>query len=217
MIPSVIPSWSDLFDIDHCPAPTAFRASTTPWNPLVRITDIVRAVISERPGFYTDVGPDVWAGNGTTVAATASVVGPAVFGADCEIRHAAFVRGRVLAGDGCIIGNSCELKNCILFDRVQAPHFNYVGDSILGYRTHLGAGVILSNVRLDLRTVTIRADSQQIDTAMEKLGALIGDHVEIGSNSVCNPGTIIGRKTIVYPLSLVGGVVPAGSVVKSAR
>lgn len=203
--------------MDHCPAPNAFRESSTVWDPLVRIADIVRAVVSERPGFYTDVAPDIWTGSGTAIGGTASVVGPAVFGADCEIRHAAFVRGRVLAGDGCIIGNSSELKNCILFDQVQVPHFNYVGDSILGHKAHLGAGVILSNVRLDLHTVTIRAGVERIDSGMEKLGALIGDHVEIGSNSVCNPGTIVGRNTVVYPLSVVGGVVPAGSVVRSAR
>jgi NDP-sugar pyrophosphorylase family protein len=213
----VIPHWADLFDIDHCPAPSAFPEDGKLWDPLSRVSDLIRATVADRPGYYTEVAREVWIGSGTTIAATASISGPAVFGSGCVIRHSAFVRGRVLAGDDCVIGNSTELKNCILFDEVQVPHFNYVGDSILGYRTHLGAGVILSNVRLDHGTVVIRAGEVRIDSGLPKLGALIGDDVEVGCNTVCNPGTIIGRGAVIYPLSIVGGVVERGAIVKRAE
>jgi NDP-sugar pyrophosphorylase family protein len=181
----------------------------------------VRQLATERPGFYTEWRPGVFIGEGTVIADTATVIGPAIFGAGCEVRHAAFVRNDVIAGDGCVIGNSTELKNCLLLDAVQVPHFNYVGDSVLGYKAHLGAGVILSNVRLDNRNVVVtatgsvgRGERTVIDTGLQKFGALVGDGAEVGCNSVLNPGTIVGKRAIVYPLSSVRGIVPAGAVVK---
>jgi NDP-sugar pyrophosphorylase family protein len=237
----VIPTVEELFDLAHCPWPAVFDSASEPWLALSRISAAVDAVVESRPGFYTEHRPGVFVGPRTTIAASACLEGPAVIGADCEIRHGAFVRNDVIVGDGCVIGNSTELKNCVLFDGVQVPHFNYVGDSILGYRAHLGAGVILSNVRLDGVIVRVHdtddktagsrrapgagngtpaADAarssvgrRRVDTGLLKFGALIGDHVEIGCNSVLNPGTIVGRGAVIYPLSVVRGVVREGAVI----
>ena len=220
MLPyTVIPKVSDLFDLSHCPVPAAFVSDDEPWLSLTRIEAAVESLALSRPDFYVEYSPGVYIGPGTTVAPTAAVGGPAVFGANCEIRHGAFVRNWVITGDGCVVGNSTELKNCLLFDNVQVPHFNYVGDSVLGYKAHLGAGVTLSNVRLDNGTVVVtdaRPGSRgaRIDTGLAKFGALVGDYAEIGCNSVMNPGTIVGRRVIVYPLQSVRGVVPDRSTIR---
>ena len=148
------------------------------------------------------------------VAPTAYINGPAIIGPDAEIRHCAFIRGNAIVGEGAVVGNSTELKNVILFDKVQVPHYNYVGDSILGYKSHMGAGSITSNVKSDKTLVVVKDGEEQIATGLKKFGAMLGDHVEVGCNSVLNPGTVIGRNTNVYPLSMVRGVIPADSIYK---
>lgn len=164
---------------------------------------------------YERRGENVWISRSATVAPTASVVGPCIICAEAEVRHCAYLRGSVIVGRNAVVGNSTELKNCILFDGVQVPHYNYVGDSILGYRAHMGAGAITSNVKSDKSEVTVRLDGVRIPTGRKKLGAMLGDHVEIGCNTVLNPGTVIGARSNVYPLSGVRGFVPADSIFKS--
>lgn len=216
----MIPTAADLFEPGHCPCPDALAGLQFPWSVIPEIESLVRFVVESRPGFYSEYAPGVYIGPGTTIAPSAWVSAPAVLGADCEIRHGAFIRGSVIAGDGCVIGNSTELKNCLLFDGVQVPHFNYVGDSVLGWKAHLGAGVILSNVRLDGGTVKVKHASpdgtgiEHTDTGLSKFGALVGDRTEIGCNSVLNPGTILGRRVLVFPLAAVDGVIPAGTAVR---
>ena len=164
---------------------------------------------------YIEVAPNAWVHKTATVASTAYIGGNVIIGAGTEVRHCAFIRGNALVGEGCVVGNSTELKNVILFDGVQVPHFNYVGDSILGYKSHLGAGSITSNVKSDRSEVVIKC-VPPIPTGIKKVGAMIGDFVEVGCQSVLNPGTVIGRNTIVYPLLSIRGIIPADSIVKGA-
>ncbi|MBQ7340954.1 MAG: UDP-N-acetylglucosamine pyrophosphorylase [Oscillospiraceae bacterium] len=164
---------------------------------------------------YTEVSPQVWVHKTAKVAPTAYLGGPCIIGANTEVRHCAFVRGSALVGENCVVGNSVELKNVILFDNVQVPHYNYVGDSILGYKSHMGAGSLTSNVKSDKSLVVIHAE-QEIPTGIKKVGALLGDCVEVGCNSVLNPGTVIGKNSNVYPVSCVRGVIPANSIYKAA-
>jgi NDP-sugar pyrophosphorylase family protein len=203
-----------------------FTSGTEPWTALAGISSAVEHVVRNRPGFYTEHRPGIYVGPETTIADSARIEGPAVIGAGCEIRHGAFLRNDVIVGNDCVIGNSTELKNCVLFDGVQAAHFNYIGDSVLGYKAHLGAGVILSNVRLDGAFVTIvdrderageTTESSRIATGLPKFGALIGDGTEVGSNSVFNPGAVVGRGAVIYPLALVSGVVREGTVLTGRR
>ena len=162
------------------------------------------------------IGPNVFIGEGTVIEHGAMIKGPAWIGRNCEIRHGAYLRENVIVGDGAVLGNSCEFKNCLLFDEVQVPHFNYVGDSILGYKAHLGAGVILSNVRLDHAEVEVTLpEGTRLGTGLKKFGGLIGDHAEIGCNSVLNPGSIIGRHGLIYPLTQWSGVLPENSLARS--
>lgn len=163
---------------------------------------------------YTQTAPQVWVHNTAKVAPTAYLGAPCIIGANTEVRHCAFIRGSALVGDNCVVGNSVELKNVILFDNVQTPHYNYVGDSILGYKSHMGAGSITSNVKSDKTPVVIHGENP-IQTEQKKVGAMLGDFVEVGCNSVLNPGTVIGRNSNVYPLSCVRGVVPANSIYKT--
>lgn len=164
---------------------------------------------------YKLLKENVWVGEGTVIADSASITGPAIIGCNCEIRHCAFIRGNALIGDNCVIGNSTEVKNSMYFNNVQTPHFNYVGDSVLGYKSHIGAGVILSNVKSVPGTVMIRTAEEIIETGLRKFSSVLGDHVEVGCNSVLNPGTIVGKGTVIYPLTSARGVIPENYIVKN--
>lgn len=186
-----------------------------PWDALSAIPDIIREIAATLPrDLYDEVAPDVFVAKSATVSPTASLGAPCIVCEGAEIRQGAFIRGAALVGRNAVVGNSVELKNCVLFDSVQVPHFNYVGDSILGYRAHMGAGAVTSNVKSDKTHVSIRVGNLAIDTGRKKCGALLGDGVEIGCNSVLNPGTVIGPNTTVYPLSSVRGYIPADSIYK---
>ena len=189
---------------------------TYPWEALKGIKDeIIRLGESLDPAEYQQVASQVWVHVSAKVAPTAFLGAPCIIGANTEVRHGAFVRGSALVGEGCVVGNSVELKNVILFDGVQVPHYNYVGDSILGYKSHMGAGSITSNVKSDKSLVVVRSADEAIETGLKKMGAMLGDLVEVGCNSVLNPGTVIGRESNIYPLSSVRGVVPANSIWKT--
>ena len=161
------------------------------------------------------MGEDVWIAKSANVFPSAYVHGPAIIGKDAEVRHCAFIRGNAIVGEGAVVGNSTELKNVVLFNKVQVPHYNYVGDSVLGYKAHMGAGSITSNVKADKMLVKVHAGTENIETGLKKFGAMLGDHVEVGCNAVLNPGTVIGRETNVYPTSMVRGFVPARSIFKN--
>ena len=207
----------DLFDLTHSRAGGAIAAYTYPWEALSHISEIVLAVGKTLdPARYDHPQEDVWIAKTAKVYPTASITGPCVIGEDTEVRPGAFLRGSILVGDGAVVGNSSELKNCILFDGVQVPNYNSVGDSILGYKAHMGAGAITSNVKGDKRNVVVHGE-RDYETGRKKFGAMLGDFAEIGCNSVLNPGTVIGRDSQVYPLSCVRGVVPAHSIVKGER
>ncbi len=206
----------DLYDLSHTQAAEYLSQYTYPWEALKGIKDeIIRLGEMLDPAQYTEVAPQVWVHVTATVAPTAFLGAPCIIGARTEVRHCAFVRGSALVGEGCVVGNSVELKNVILFDGVQVPHYNYVGDSILGYKSHMGAGSITSNVKSDKTLVTVRCANEAIETGLKKMGAMLGDLVEVGCNSVLNPGTVIGRESNIYPLSSVRGVVPAHSIWKT--
>ncbi len=206
----------DLYDLTHTQAADYLRRFTYPWEALKGIKEeIIRLGESLDSAQYTEVAPQVWVHVTATVAPTAFLGAPCIIGARTEVRHCAFIRGSALVGEGCVVGNSVELKNVILFDGVQVPHYNYVGDSILGYKSHMGAGSITSNVKSDKTLVTVRQDGESVETGLKKMGAMLGDLVEVGCNSVLNPGTVIGRESNVYPLSCVRGVVPAHSIWKT--
>lgn len=208
---------NDLLDLSETIAAHVFDGCTYPWEALSRIKEeILRigATLSEEE--YNKVGENVWIAKSAKVAPTAYINGPAIICRDAEVRHCAFIRGSAVVGEGAVVGNSTELKNVILFNKVQVPHYNYVGDSILGYKSHMGAGAITSNVKSDKTLVTVNTGEERIETGLKKFGAILGDNVEVGCNSVLNPGTIVGRNTNIYPLSMVRGYVPAGSIYKKA-
>ena len=187
-----------------------------PWNAIPHISEFIAEIASTlSPDEYRLVGNNVWISKDATISPTAYINGPCIICAGAEIRHCAFIRGSAIVGAGAVVGNSVELKNCILFDNVQVPHFNYVGDSILGYKAHMGAGAITSNVKSDKSLVTVNFKNEKIESGLKKFGAILGDHVEVGCNSVLNPGTVIGRYSNVYPLSSVRGYVPENSIFKS--
>ena len=204
----------ELFDLTHTRAGSYLAGFTYPWEALAGIGELIRQLGPELGEEFTETAPEVWVHKTATVAPTAYLGAPCIIGAGTEVRHGAFIRGSALVGDHCVVGNSVELKNVILFDNVQTPHYNYVGDSILGYKAHMGAGSITSNVKSDKTPVVVRDGTQQAETGRKKVGAMLGDHVEIGCNSVLNPGTVVGRNSRVYPLSSVRGTVPAGSIYK---
>lgn len=205
----------NLYDLPRTLAGEYLSQFTYPWEALPGIADMIRSVGENLdPTEYGLVAEEVWVHRTAKIAATALVKGPAVIGPGAEIRHCAFIRGSALVGENCVVGNSVELKNVILFDRVQVPHFNYVGDSILGYCAHMGAGAVTSNVKSDKSLVVIHGP-EDIPTGIKKVGAFLGDCVEVGCNSVLNPGTVIGRNSNVYPTSSVRGVVPANSIYKT--
>ena len=205
----------DLFDLSHTRAADYLAQFRQPWEALAGIKDLILTLGPGLGDEYTEVSPNVWVHNTAQVAPTAYLGAPCIIGANTEVRHCAFVRGSALVGDGCVVGNSVELKNVILFDGVQVPHYNYVGDSILGYKSHMGAGSITSNIKSDQTLITIRNGGEAIPTGLLKIGAMLGDRVEVGCNSVLNPGTIIGRNSNIYPLSCVRGVVPEKHIWKT--
>ena len=206
---------TELFDLKRTIAADYLRSFTYPFEALKGISElIVRLGESLDSSVYEKRGENVWVAKSAKVAPTAFLGGPCIIGEDTEVRHCAFIRGSALVGNGCVIGNSVELKNVIIFDEVQVPHYNYVGDSILGYHSHMGAGSITSNVKADKTKVVIKSETDSIATVLKKVGAFLGDYAEIGCNSVLNPGTVIGRHSNVYPLSMVRGVVPANSIYK---
>ena len=207
-----------LFDLEKTLAAELFADKTYPWEALGEIRAFIFALGAKLPqDRYERVGEDVWIAKSASVAPSASLNGPLIIDEDAEVRHCAFIRGSAIVGKGAVVGNSTELKNCVLFDGVQVPHFNYVGDSVLGYKAHMGAGAVTSNVKSDKTNVEVHAEGGNMPTGLRKFGAMLGDHAEVGCNSVLNPGTIIGRESIVYPTSCVRGVVPSNSIYKGVR
>lgn len=204
-----------LLDLTKTIAADIFTGLTYPWEALPKIADFIRALGPTLPAdIYEQRGEDIWVARSAKIAPTAYLNGPLIICEDAEVRHCAFIRGSAIVGKGAVVGNSTELKNCLIFQNAQVPHYNYIGDSILGYKAHLGAGAITSNLKSDRSLVTIPVEAGRIDTELKKFGAIVGDNVEVGCNSVLNPGTVLGRNTTVYPLSMVRGTVPANSIYK---
>lgn len=207
----------DLYDLSHTMAAELLAECEHPWLALPKLKEYISGLIaklSEKDDYYF-YSENVLVSKSAVISPNATICGPTVIGASTEVRTGAFIRGSVIVGEGCVVGNSCELKNAVLFDNVQVPHFNYVGDSILGYRSHTGAGVITSNVKSDKTLVTVKGEGINVETGLKKFGAMLGDFVEVGCNSVLNPGTVIGRHTNIYPLSSVRGVIPDNSIFKA--
>ena len=205
---------NDLYDLTHTLAGDYLARFTYPWEALSDLADCIRALGAQLDSEYLPFGPEVWVHRTAHVAPTASITGPCIIGPETEVRHCAFIRGKALIGAGCVVGNSTELKNVILFDQAKVPHYNYVGDSILGFQAHMGAGSITSNVKSDKTLVVVRDGEDRLPTGLKKVGAMLGDRAEIGCNTVMNPGTVIGRDSSVYPTSCVRGTVPANSIFK---
>ena len=207
---------NQLYDLSHTAAKDYLSKFTYPWEALKGIREfIVTLGKSLSKDEYDNPSENVWVHKTAKVFPTAYLGAPCIIGANTEVRHGAFIRGSALVGDNCVVGNSVELKNVILFDNVQTPHYNYVGDSILGYKSHMGAGSITSNVKSDKTNVVVKSDDEKIETGIKKIGAMLGDFVEVGCNSVLNPGTIIGRNSNIYPTSCVRGVIPSDSIYKT--
>ncbi len=206
---------TDLYDLTHSLAGNYLSGFDYPWQALKGIKDLILTLGQQLGEDYTEVSPNVWVHKTAKVFPSAYLGEPCIIGANTEVRHCAFIRGSALVGSNCVVGNSVELKNVILFDNVQVPHYNYVGDSILGYKSHMGAGSLTSNVKSDKTLVVVKNGDEQIETGLKKFGAMLGDCVEVGCNSVLNPGTVIGRNTNIYPTSCVRGVVPENSIWKT--
>ena len=204
-----------LFDMSHSLAGNYLSGFEYPWQALKGIKDLILALGPGLGEDYTEVSPEVWVHKTATVAPTAFLGAPCIIGAGTEVRHCAFIRGSALVGENCVVGNSVELKNVILFDNVQVPHYNYVGDSILGYKSHMGAGSLTSNVKSDKSLVVVHNGGENIPTGLKKFGAMLGDYVEVGCNSVLNPGTVVCPHSNIYPTSCVRGVVPGNSIWKT--
>ena len=206
----------ELFDLEHTLAKDYLSGFTYPWEALKGIKDMILKLGPTLGEDYEEQAPQVWVHRTAKIFPTAYLGAPCIIGPETEVRHCAFIRGSALVGANCVVGNSVELKNVILFDHVQTPHYNYVGDSILGYYSHMGAGSVTSNVKSDKQHVVVHNGTEQIETGLKKFGAMLGDHVEVGCNAVCNPGTVIGRNSNVYPTSCVRGVVPANCIWKNS-
>ena len=207
----------ELYDLTETAAKPLLESVTYPWEALPKIKDfIIELGNSLDPEEYEKRGENIWIHKSATVFDSAYIAGPCIIGKDTEVRQCAFIRGSALVGDNCVVGNSTELKNVIIFNNVQVPHYNYVGDSILGYKSHMGAGSITSNVKSDKKLVVVKSENEAIETGLKKFGAMLGDNVEVGCGSVLNPGTVIGPNSNIYPLSSVRGIVPAGSIYKHA-
>ena len=206
-----------LFDLSQTQAETLLNRFQYPWEALPHIKEFILALGPSLPkDEYEEIKENVWAAKSAVIFPTAYLNGPVIIGKNTEVRHGAFIRGSALVGDSAVVGNSKELKNVILFNNVQVPHYNYVGDSILGYRSHMGAGSITSNVKSDKTLVTVKYQGEKITTGLKKFGAILGDCVEVGCNSVLNPGSVICPNSNIYPLSMVRGVVPPKSIYKTA-
>lgn len=206
-----------LLDLSHTRAAALLEKTTYPWEALKGIGDLIKELGPALPKDEFECrGDQIWIARDAKIYPNNYIAGPCIIGHRTEVRPGAFIRGNALVGDDCVVGNSTELKNVILFDHVQVPHYNYVGDSVLGYYSHMGAGAITSNVKQDKTLVTVRTEEGRVETGLKKFGAVLGDHVEIGCNSVLTPGSVIGRESRVYPLSMVRGFVPAGHIYKKA-
>ena len=207
---------ANMLDMTQTIAGELFQGKTYPWEVLPEIGDfIVKLGKTLDPDEYDYLEGDIWIAKSAKVAPTACINGPAIIGKNTEVRHCAFIRGKALVGEGCVVGNSTELKNVVLFNNVQVPHYNYVGDAVLGYKSHMGAGSITSNVKSDKKLVEVHLDDTKIETHMKKIGAILGDYVEVGCGSILNPGTIVGRHSNIYPLSSVRGYVAGHSIYKN--
>ena len=205
----------EMYTLEETIAKDLFEGVTYPWEVLPKISSFILELGASLPEEeYEKRGENVWVARSAKVAPTAFIGGPAIIGKDAEVRHCAFIRGNAIVGEGAVVGNSTELKNVVLFNKVQVPHYNYVGDSILGYKAHMGAGSITSNVKSDKKLVVVKTPEGNIETGIKKFGAMLGDEVEVGCGSVLNPGTVVGAHSNIYPLSSVRGVVPAGSIYK---
>lgn len=206
---------NEMYNLNETIAEKLFEGVTYPWEVLPKIHDfIIELGEALDPEKYEKLGEDIWVAKSAKVAPTACLNGPLIIDEDAEVRHCAFVRGNAIVGKGAVVGNSTELKNVVLFNKVQVPHYNYVGDSVLGFKAHMGAGSITSNVKSDKTLVVVKGQDVCIETGLKKMGAMLGDCVEVGCNSVLNPGTVIGRESNIYPTSCVRGVVPAGHIYK---
>ena len=206
----------NLYNLEETIAKALLEDLTYPWEALPKISEfIIEFGKKLDKEIYEERGENIWIAKSANIYSTAYIKGPAIIGENAEVRHCAFIRGNVIIGNNAVVGNSTELKNVILFNNVQVPHYNYVGDSILGYKAHMGAASITSNVKSDKKLVTVKNSKQLIETGLKKFGAMIGDNVEIGCGSVLNPGTVVGKNTNIYPLSSVRGVVPANSIYKN--
>lgn len=207
---------SNLYDLEQTIAKDVFEGLTYPWEVLSKIGDFIKkigpALDAEK---FEQRGENIWVAKSAKVAPTALLNGPLIIDEEAEVRHCAFIRGSAIVGKDSVVGNSTELKNVVIFNSVQVPHYNYVGDSVLGYKAHMGAGSITSNVKSDKTLVVVKDRKEKIETGLKKFGAMLGDYVEVGCNSVLNPGTVIGRHSNIYPLSMVRGVVPANSIYKN--
>ncbi len=207
---------SNLYTLSETIAAELFAGLTYPWEALPKISGFIcKLGESLDPQKYEKRADNIWIAKNAKVAPTASINGPAIIDEEAEVRHCAFIRGNAIVGKGAVVGNSTELKNVVLFNKVQVPHYNYVGDAILGYKAHMGAGSITSNVKSDKTLVVVKDGKEEIATGLKKFGAMLGDEVEVGCNSVLNPGSVIGRCSNIYPLSMVRGVVPANSIYKN--
>ena len=205
----------EMYTLDETIAKDIFDGVEYPWEVLPKISNFIMelgAALSEEE--YEKRGDNVWVARSAKVAPTAFIGGPAIIGKDAEVRHCAFIRANAIVGEGAVVGNSTELKNVILFNKVQVPHYNYVGDSILGFKAHMGAGSITSNVKADKKLVVVKTPEENIETGMKKFGAMLGDNVEVGCGTVLNPGSVVGKNTNIYPLSMVRGYVPSNSIYK---
>ena len=206
---------ADLFDLNHTLAASLLGRCQYPYEALPQIREEIIALGAALGEDYQEITPQVWVHRSAQIAPTAYLGAPCIIGPGTEVRHCAFIRGSALVGENCVVGNSVELKNVILFDAVQVPHYNYVGDSILGYKAHMGAGSLTSNIKSDKTPVVLRDGDESLPTGMKKIGAMLGDFVEVGCNSVLNPGTLVGRHSNIYPLSCVRGTVPERSIYKT--
>lgn len=207
----------DLYDLKETIAVDIFEGLKFPWEVLPKIKDFIIKLGETLPeDRYERKGENIWIAKSAKVFPSAYIAGPCIIDEEAEVRHCAFIRGSAIVGKGCVVGNSTELKNVILFNKVQVPHYNYVGDSILGFKAHMGAGSITSNVKSDKTLVVVKSDGENIETGLKKFGAMLGDNVEVGCNSVLNPGTVVGRSTNIYPTSCVRGYIPANSIYKDS-
>ncbi len=204
-----------MYNLEECFEKAIFDGLQYPWEALARIKPFLLEFAKTLPKDFEQIDEFVWVGKGTAIEKTVTIKGPAIIGYNCELRQCAYIRDNVIIGNECVIGNSTELKNALLFNKVQVPHFNYIGDSILGYKAHTGAGVICSNLKSTGSTVKVKVGDECIETGLRKFGAMIGDNAEVGCNSVMNPGTVIGKNSIVYPLTPVRGYVPANHILKN--